>query len=86
MTIQVNIAEAKAKLSALIDAAERGEEVIIARNGQPVARMSALAPKRTIRFGVLKDYGWTQETPFEVFAPEPDEAIDAPLIPGDPDS
>jgi antitoxin (DNA-binding transcriptional repressor) of toxin-antitoxin stability system len=31
MTIIVNIAGAKAKLSALIEAAERGEEVILAR-------------------------------------------------------
>ncbi len=38
----VNIAEAKAKLSQLIDAAERGEEVILARHGRPVAKIVRL--------------------------------------------
>jgi len=37
--MQMNIAEAKAKLSELIAAAERGEEVFIARGGHPVARI-----------------------------------------------
>jgi prevent-host-death family protein len=35
MAIQVNIAEAKAKLSELIARAEAGEEVVIARHGKP---------------------------------------------------
>lgn len=37
--MQMNIAEAKAKLSELIAAAERGEEVVIARGGRPVVRV-----------------------------------------------
>ncbi|WP_031431509.1 type II toxin-antitoxin system Phd/YefM family antitoxin [Methylomicrobium agile] len=37
--MQVNILEAKNSLSSLIVAAERDEEVIIARNGKPVARI-----------------------------------------------
>ncbi len=36
---QVNIHEAKTHLSRLIEAVERGEEIIIARNGKPVARL-----------------------------------------------
>jgi antitoxin (DNA-binding transcriptional repressor) of toxin-antitoxin stability system len=35
----VNLAEAKAGLSALLDAVEAGEEVVITRRGQPVARL-----------------------------------------------
>jgi len=35
----VNIAEAKARLAELIDAALRGEEVIIARRNRPVVRL-----------------------------------------------
>ncbi len=38
----MNIAEAKAKLSQLIDRAERGEEVVIARHGRPVAKLVRL--------------------------------------------
>lgn len=36
MAVQMNIAEAKAKLSELIARAEAGEEVVIARDGKPV--------------------------------------------------
>jgi prevent-host-death family protein len=43
MTIQMNIAEAKAKLSELVARAEAGEEVIIARDGKPAVRLSPAA-------------------------------------------
>ena len=35
MTAQFNVAEAKAKLSELLDWAIGGEEIVIARSGQP---------------------------------------------------
>lgn len=35
----VGLAEAKAQLSALLDAVELGDEVVITRRGQPVARL-----------------------------------------------
>lgn len=38
----VNIAEAKAKLSQLVDMAERGQEVVLARHGRPVAKIVRL--------------------------------------------
>jgi prevent-host-death family protein len=86
MTIQVNIAEAKAKLSALIEAAERGEEVIIARNGEPVAHISPVRMRRRRRPGILRElYGWTgPSTPIEAFAPDPEDEEMMPAIPGDP--
>jgi prevent-host-death family protein len=37
MTHSVNIAEAKARLSALVDRAAAGEEIILSRAGRPVA-------------------------------------------------
>lgn len=40
MTIHVNIAEAKAKLSKLISASLRGEEVVIDRDGKPQVRLT----------------------------------------------
>ena len=60
MAVQVNVLEAKTQLSRLLDRAEAGEEVIIARAGQPVARLvpitaSADAP-RTL--GTLAGKGW----------------------------
>jgi hypothetical protein len=36
MAVQVNIAEAEAKLSALLDRALAGEEIVIARAGKPL--------------------------------------------------
>ena len=38
----VNVAEAKAQLSALIERASRGEEIVIARAGKPRARLVSL--------------------------------------------
>ena len=35
--------EAKTKLSQLVERAESGEEILIARNGKPVARLVAVA-------------------------------------------
>jgi prevent-host-death family protein len=40
MTAQVNIAEAKAKLSSLLDRALACEEIVIARPGKPLARLT----------------------------------------------
>jgi prevent-host-death family protein len=36
---QVGMHEAKTKLSQLVERAEGGEEIVIARNGKPVARL-----------------------------------------------
>ena len=47
----VNVAEAKARLSELVQRAASGEEIIIARNGEPQARLVALAPKPVRRPG-----------------------------------
>ena len=42
----VNVHEAKTHLSRLLEAVERGEEVVIARAGKPVATLSAYKPPR----------------------------------------
>jgi prevent-host-death family protein len=39
---QVGMHEAKTKLSQLVERAEAGEEIVIARNGKPVARLVAV--------------------------------------------
>ncbi len=39
MSEQVNIYDAKTRLSQLVDRAEAGEEIIIARGGRPAARL-----------------------------------------------
>lgn len=51
----VNIFEAKTQLSKLIQIAETGEDVVIARAGKPVVRLTKLEPdKKPIVFGLLK--------------------------------
>ncbi len=51
----IDIREAKTRLSRLMDQAAAGQDVILARRGKPVARLSQLAPPiRKVRFGVLK--------------------------------
>lgn len=42
MTVQVNIAKAKATLSELVARAEAGEEVVLARDGQPVVTLTPI--------------------------------------------
>jgi prevent-host-death family protein len=52
MTITMNVAEAKAKLSELLDAAAAGDEVVIARAGRPMVTLTPIdAPAaRTLGF------------------------------------
>ncbi len=53
--LTVNIFEAKTQLSKLVERAERGEDVIIARAGRPAARLTQLTPeKKPIVFGLMK--------------------------------
>ena len=49
----VNVHEAKTHLSRLLERVEAGEEVILARNGRPVARLVPVSRKRR-RPGALK--------------------------------
>jgi len=56
----VNIHEAKTNLSRLLEAVHRGDEVIIARAGQPIATLTAYKPPRTkiAPPGSLEGQGW----------------------------
>jgi prevent-host-death family protein len=46
---QVNVHEAKTRLSRLLQEVEDGEEIVIARNGKPVARLVRHQPAREPR-------------------------------------
>jgi prevent-host-death family protein len=51
---KVNIYEAKTRLSRLVEEAAAGRDVVIARAGRPVARLTRLAGKdKKRRLGVL---------------------------------
>jgi len=70
----VNVHEAKTHLSRLLERVERGEEIVIARSGKPVARLvpvePSLAGKRPI--GLYKGQIWMSEDfdeplPWQIF-------------------
>lgn len=50
----VNIHQAKTQLSRLLVRVEAGEEVVIARNGKPVARLVRFRERGKRRFGALR--------------------------------
>ena len=76
MTAQFNIAEAKAKLSELLDRALGGEEIVIARAGEPMARLMPVKRKRREGRGVWR--GWGADIPTEFFLADMDpEDLDA---------
>lgn len=51
----VSVAEAKAKLSEILDGVIAGEEVIITRRGKEIARLGSIeAPRGTFDFDALK--------------------------------
>lgn len=49
--MQVNIHAAKTNLSRLIEKAQTGEEIIIAKSGKPVARLTPFRASRKRVFG-----------------------------------
>ncbi len=53
MTV-VNVHEAKTRLSRLLAQVEAGEEIVIARRGEPVARLVRCKPKGKRQFGAMK--------------------------------
>lgn len=52
----VNIAEAKAALSELVDAATAGEDVVIARKGKPLVRLTPVESVQPRRPGAAKHW------------------------------
>jgi prevent-host-death family protein len=51
---QVNVHDAKTQLSRLLARVERGEEIVIARKGTPVARLVPVVARRVRRPGAWK--------------------------------
>ena len=51
----VNISDTQTQLSQLVDIAVAGEDVVVCRNGKPVARITRLVcAKGVVSFGLLK--------------------------------
>ena len=81
----VTIHEAKTNLSKLIARAEAGEEIIIARGREPVARLAAVSPRKAKRTpGRLKGKVYLPDEFF--FGPLPEEELKLWEGRGDEDS
>jgi prevent-host-death family protein len=82
--VQVNIYEAKTQLSSLVERAAKGEEIVIAKAGKPMAKLTSLAaneetPKPLRKFGqnllgitFLSD-DWEKDIPLSYFQDEGEE-------------
>jgi prevent-host-death family protein len=69
MTRLVNVHEAKTHLSRLLQDVERGEEILIGRSGEPIARLSPFRKEKR-EFGFARDQIWIaddfDETPDDI--------------------
>jgi prevent-host-death family protein len=61
--VKVNVHEAKTQLSRLLERAHAGEEIVIAKNGEPYARLVPLEKPKAREPGLLK--GKVEEAFFE---------------------
>lgn len=76
MTSQINVAEAKAKLSELLDRALAGEEIVVARAGKPLVRLVPVNRPEPRKPGAWR--GWAASTETEaLLAPMDPEDLDA---------
>ncbi len=75
---QYNVQEAKTRLSELLNMVERGEDVVIAKAGKPVARLVKIERPTKRRLGFVKG-----ELPDNFLEPMDEEELalwEAPLI------
>jgi prevent-host-death family protein len=81
----VNLYEAKTQLSSLVERAAKGEEIVIAKAGKPMAKLSPLTvdgdgPKPLRKFGqnvlgiTFHSDDWERDIPLEYFQDEGEES------------
>jgi prevent-host-death family protein len=80
--VQVNILEARNRLSQLVKAAQAGEDVVIANRGEPVARLVPAGPAPQAgtdagRAGVILD--WLKSHRLPAYARRSADEIDAAI-------
>ncbi len=68
----VDIHDAKTRFSQLVEAIMRGEEIVIAKAGKPVAKLVPFNEKKKRKFGVLKEKVFISDN-FD--APLPEEVL-----------
>ena len=69
----VGLYEAKTQLSALVDRVAAGEEIVITKYGQPMARLVSMERRTDLRVPGQGKGAWTVAADFD--APLPDELL-----------
>jgi prevent-host-death family protein len=82
VVMTLNLYEAKTQLSALVDDAAAGKEIIIAKNGTPMAKLVAYRERSPRKPGRLKGKIWMSND-FDAPMPDVDLMINGPLEPGE---
>jgi prevent-host-death family protein len=80
--VQVNILEAKNRLSQLVKAAQAGEEVVIANRGEPVVRLvpAGTLPAARVNAGSARNIlDWLESHRLPTYARRSAEEIDAAI-------
>lgn len=72
MSKVINVYEAKTHLSSLLERVRAGEEIILAKNGQPCARLVPLEKPKKRKLGAMKGLGKVDKAFFE---PLPEEEL-----------
>lgn len=76
----VNVHAAKTNLSGLLEDVQRGEEIVIAKAGKPVAKLVAFEPPRERRkLGLLRGKAWAAPDAWD-----PDPELERLFYEGDP--
>lgn len=70
----VGLYEAKTQLSALVDRAAAGEEIVITKSGHPMARLVPMESRAHLRVPGQGKGAWQVADDFD--APLPDEVLD----------
>lgn len=76
--MKMSVREARAQFAAAISAAERGERVVITRNGHAVAELGPPSPEGGLDWAALEAFrrskGWTEVGAEDVWPAEFDDA------------
>lgn len=70
MPTVVNVGQAKTHLSSLLERVRAGEEIILAKNGQPYARLVPLEKPQKRKLGLMKGLGKVDKAFFEPLSEE----------------
>jgi prevent-host-death family protein len=73
---QYNMHEAKTQLSQLVERALMGEEIVIARKGKPVVRLTPLEETQRRPFGLYEGKIWVSD---DFDAPIPEDLLEGML-------